>query len=193
MKAIRQVRLAVMAFLIVTIYVGCTSEPTETQETAVANTYTGKPYRTFVTIQRYNLEQMGAGADKIANVRLDITLPGQQKITLPETGQYWPIGNSQTQEINRTFEIPWTHLRNDGFKITIRMIRRGSEMLPCEFDVSQLSQFNRSYVCHTDVPWQISHNRATEQTADKEGVQIRVFTDLNSPSSEISKVLAQRN
>lgn len=193
MKRINQVRAAMIALALLTTYTGCKKEATEEEQTAVVDNYVGKPYRAFVTIQRYNLEQIGTGSDAIANVRLEIKMPGGTQVVLPESGQYFPIGNRQTQEINRTFEIPWKYIRNDSFKMAIQMIRRGSDMLPCEFDVAQLSQFNRAYVCHTDVQWQITHDKATDETADKEGVQIRVFTDLNSPASEIPKELAHRN
>lgn len=193
MGAINIGRFAIIALAFVTTYTGCKKDSQDAQETAIVDTYTGKPYRTFVNIQRYNLEQMGSSTDAIANVRLELMLPNGTQVMLPESGQYWPIGNQQTQEINRTFEIPWKWMRNDGFKMTIQMVRRGSEMLPCKFDVVQLSQFNRSYVCHTDVQWQIAHEKVTDTTAAKEGVQIRVFTDLNSPASEIPKNLAHRN
>ncbi|MBI3294816.1 MAG: hypothetical protein HYZ71_08805 [Deltaproteobacteria bacterium] len=192
MKALNGVRFLVIALVLILTYTGCKKDSVK-EETAVVNTYTGKPYRTFVTIQRYNLEQLGASTDSISNVRLAITFPDGQSFTLPESGQYWPIGNAQTQEINRTFEIPWRWLRSDGFRMTVQMERRGADFLPCVFDITQLSLFNRSYVCHTDVQWQITQDHATDATADKEGVQVRVFTDLNSNANEIPKELARRN
>ncbi len=142
------------------------------------------PYRTFVTIQRYNMDSNGEALKPISNVRLAITFPNGTKITLPEGGQYWPIGNGQAQEINRTFEIPWAYIQADGFKFTVQMERKGSEMLPCNFDIVQLSQFNRGYTCHTDLTWQQQQNMTPEQL-DKEGVQVRVFTSKNSEPKEI--------
>lgn len=192
MKALTNARLFLIAGALVTTYTGCTKDPVNPEGTEVVDTYKGKPYRAFVTFQRYNLEQMGEDADSIANVRLEITLPGGVSLALPENGQYWPIGDRQTQEINRTYEIPWSTIRNDGFRMKVQMVRRGSEMLPCEIEVSQLSQFNRAYVCHTNVQWQIKNNKVTDETADKEGIQLRIFTDLNSPSSEIPKEIAHR-
>jgi len=143
-----------------------------------------KPYRTFITLQRYNMEQSGDVKEPIANVRIDVVFPNGEKMPLPGGTQYWPIGNGQVQEINRTFELPWQYVQNDGFKFKIQMIRKGSEFLPCEFDVVQLSEFNRSYVCHTDLGWQNSQKIPAEKQ-DKEGIQVRVFTDLNSKPKEL--------
>jgi hypothetical protein len=141
-----------------------------------------KPYRTFLTIQRYNMENNGEPSSPISNVRLEVTWPNGTKMVLPEGGQYWPIGNGQVQEINRTFELPWNMITNDGFKFEVQMIRKGSKMAPCQFEIVQLSQFNRGYVCHTDLNAQT--NLAPENM-DKEGIQVRVFTDLNSEKKEV--------
>lgn len=144
----------------------------------------GKPYRTFVTVQRYTVENNGEPSNPISNVRLEITFPNGNKVKLPEGGQFWPIGNGQVQEINRTFEIPWAFIQKDGFKMTIQMYRKGSKMFPCNFDIASLSQFNRAYVCKVDEGYQ-RRLRVNEQAIDREGVQLRVFTDLNSEPNEI--------
>jgi len=143
-----------------------------------------EPFRTFVTIQRYNLDSNGNASKPISNIRVSITFPNGNKIALPEGGQWWPIGNGQAQEINRTFEIPWAFVQNDGFKFTVQMERKGSEMLPCQFDIVQLSQFNRAYSCHTDLTWQQNESTPADQL-DKEGIQVRVFTSRNSEPKEI--------
>lgn len=143
-----------------------------------------KPYRTFITIQRYNMEQSGDTKNQISNVRIEITFPNKTKIQLPGGNQFWPIGNGQVQEINRTFELPYSYVQSDGFKFQIQMVRKGSDFLPCNFDVSQLSEFNRSYVCHTDLGWQ-TKEKIPEEQLDKEGIQVRVYTDLNSKPNEI--------
>jgi hypothetical protein len=57
-------------------------------------------------------------------------------------------------------------------------------MFPCNFDVAALSQFNRAYVCKVDEGFQ-RRSRVAEQHIDREGVQLRVFTDLNSEPGEI--------
>ena len=143
-----------------------------------------EPYRTFITIQRYTMENNGEPSTPISNVRISVVFPNGTKMSLPENNQWWPIGNGQAQEINRTYELPWAFVQNDGFKFKIQMERKGSAMFPCEFDVSQLSQFNRGYTCHTDTAWQTEHHTPTEQL-DKEGVQIRVFSSKNALPKEI--------
>lgn len=149
-----------------------------------ATTPNAQPYRTFITIQKYTIENNGESSQAMSNVRLELTFPNGSKVQLPENGQYWPIGNGQAQEINRTFELPWAFVKADGFKFRIQMVRQGSRLNPCEFDVASLSQFNRSYVCHTDVNWQMDQKVASERI-DKEGVQVRVFTDKNSQPNEV--------
>jgi len=143
-----------------------------------------KPYRTWIAIQRYNMENNGETNQPISNVRLEVKFPNGQKLQLPESGQFWPIGNGQVQEINRTFEVPWAWVQNDGFVFEVQMIRKGSEFLPCRFEVATLSQFNRAYVCKTDTAWQ-TNNRVSAEQMDKESIQVRVFTDLNSKPNEI--------
>ncbi len=143
-----------------------------------------KPYRTWITVQRYNMEQNGEENQPISNVRLEVTFPNGQKLSLPESGQFWPIGNGQVQEINRNYEIPYAWVSNDGFVFTVQMNRKGTVLLPCKFEVATLSQFNRSYVCRTDTGWQAS-NHVPAEKHDKESIQIRIFTDLNSKPNEI--------
>lgn len=143
-----------------------------------------KPYRTFITVQRYNMEQSGDSSNPISNVRIDIKFPNKHMVELPGAGQFWPIGNGQVQEINRSYELPYAYVQNDGFKFEIQMYRKGDDFLPCLFDVVQLSEFNRAYVCHTDLGWQSGQNIPAEKQ-DKEAIQVRVFTDLNSKPNEI--------
>jgi len=143
-----------------------------------------KPFRTWIAIQRYNMESNGEASQPISNVRLEVKFPNGQKLSLPESGQFWPIGNGQVQEINRSFEVPWAWIQNDGFVFEVQMVRKGKEFLPCRFEVSTLSQFNRAYVCRTDTGWQANNHIAPEKF-DKESIQVRVFTDLNSKPNEI--------
>lgn len=144
------------------------------------------PYRTFVTIQNYVMDSNGDPSNPISNVRIEVAFSKDKKMELPEAGAYWPIGNGQRQDINRTYELPWQAIVNDGFDFTIQMVRKGSNMLPCQFKVSQLSEYNRSYFCHTDLRWQ-TERRIPEEKLDKEGIQVRVFTDKNTPSKELPK------
>jgi len=145
-----------------------------------------KPYRTFVTVKKYILENNGIPSKPISNVRLEIKFPGGTRAQLPEGGHYWSIGNNQSQEINRTFELPFALIQNDGFNFELTMVRSGKKILPCRFEVAQLSQFNRSYVCRTDVAFQQNQQIPQDKIA-KEAVEIRVFSDLNSPQAELPK------
>ena len=109
-----------------------------------------KPFRTFLTIQKYNLENSGKAADKVFNSRIELTFPNGSKFTLPEGGHRWPISNGQSQEINRTIEIPWGFVQGDAARFTVSILRSGATIAPCEFNAEQLSQFNRGYICPTD-------------------------------------------
>jgi len=147
-----------------------------------------QPYRTWISLEGFVMEQNGDPSNPISNVRLEVTFPGGQRLELPGNGQYWTIGNGQMQEIKQTYEIPWSAIQpqKDGFNFTVQMIRKGSELLPCKFDVGQLSQFNRKYTCHTDVAWQLNQ-KTPEAQIEKEGIEVRVFTDKNTPAKDIPK------
>lgn len=146
-----------------------------------------KPYRTFVTIKKYNLENNGIPSKPISNVKLEISFPGGHKVELPEGGHYWSIGNNQSQEINRTFEVPFSVIQKDSFSFELTMIRKGKKILPCHFEVARLSQFNRSYVCRTDVAFQMNQQNLPEEKVAKEAIEVRVFSDVNSMPAEIPK------
>lgn len=152
-----------------------------------------KPYRTFLTIQRYTIENNGEPNDPISNVRLELKFAkqskeqGNSKVQLPGGGQYWPIGNGQVQEIGQTFEIPWEFLQSDGFTFEVQMVRKGAIFMPCKFEVQQMSQFNRTYICRLDTDWQTKIQRVPPDRLDKEALQVRVFTDLNSESKDVPK------
>jgi hypothetical protein len=146
-----------------------------------------KPYRTFVTIKKYNLENNGIPSKPVSNVRLEISFPGGHKLELPEGGHYWSIGNNQSQDINRTFEVPYDFIQKDGFSFDVTMVRKGKKILPCHFEVAHLSQFNRSYVCRTDVAFQMNQQSIPEEKVAKEAIEVRVFSDINSTPAEIPK------
>lgn len=152
-----------------------------------------KPFRTFLTIQKYNLENSGKAADKIFNARIEISFPNGSKLILPEGGHRWPISNGQSQEINRTVEIPWAFVQSDATRFTVSILRSGATIAPCEFAAEQLSQFNRGYICHTDAGFQADQGTPQEQIV-RESVYVRVFTDRNSTPKEIpTDALALRN
>lgn len=162
-------------------FIGSTSETIE-------------PYRTFIEIQRYEIENNGEdpASQPISNVKLEVKFPQDPadkevepiEMELPGNNQYWPVGNGQVQEIKRTVELPWKYVVKDGFTFQIQMVRKGSWMKPCVFEVTQLSEFNRAYVCRTDIEWQKKRG-IPEDRLDKEGVQIRVFTDKNTPKRQM--------
>lgn len=159
----------------------------ETETSPSSEPVITKPYRTFVTIKKYNLENNGIPSKPISNVKLELTFPGGHKVGLPEGGNYWSIGNNQSQEINRTFEVPFAYIQKDGFSFELTMIRKGKKILPCKFEVARLSQFNRSYVCRTDVAFQTNQQHVPEEKVAKEAIEVRVFSDANSTPSEIPK------
>lgn len=146
-----------------------------------------QPFRTWVALEGFIMESNGDPANPISSVRLAVTMPGKLRLDLPGNGQYWTIGNGQMQEIHQIVEIPWEAVSaSDGFPFRVQIVRKGSTLLPCEFQVTQLSQFNRKYFCHTDVNWQISQN-VPEENLEKEGIEVRVFTDKNTPANELPK------
>lgn len=154
-------------------------------EEQVQNTVqNSKQFRTFIAIQRYNMESNGDEKNPVSQTKMEIVFPNNATVKLPENGGYWTIGNGQTQEINRTFEVPFSYVQQDGFKFTIQLYRKGSKMMPCSFDVAKLSEYNRAYVCHTDLNYQASKN-ISQDKLDREGVQIRIFTDLNTPPKDM--------
>ena len=152
-----------------------------------------KPFRTFLTVQKYNLENSGKAQDKVFNTKIEIAFPNGAKVTLPEGGHRWPIGNGQSQEINRTLEIPWAFVQSDSTKFTVSITRSGVTIAPCEFSVEQLSQFNRGYICRTDAAVQAEQGVPQEKII-RESVHVRVFTDRNATPNEIPKdAIALRN
>jgi hypothetical protein len=160
-----------------------TTAPAATQAPVFAKI---APYRTWITVENFEMIQNGDAKNPISNVKMEVLLPGGTKFELPEGGQFWTIGNGQKQDIKRTYELPWSTIQNDGFNFVVQMVRKGSKMLPCNFTVNQLSQYNRSYFCHTDLQWQMDQ-KFPEDKLDKEGIQIRVWTDRNTPVKEQPK------
>ncbi len=182
-KALIMVRAEESLPLVGVKYVGEQERGVDNDQTAEAPMI--EPYRTFITIQRYQINNNGKGVDSISNVKLQIKFPGQvdadgkiktQDVELPGNGEYWPIGNGQVQEIDRTFELPYKYIENDGFKFEVHMLPKGNSIDPCKFEVVTLSQFNRAYICRTDVEWQ-RKKRIAEDKLDEESFYVRVFTD----------------
>lgn len=149
-----------------------------------------KPFRTFITFQRYRIDQNGNPQTPVSNVKINIEFPGAnaeekgKEISLPGEKTTWAIGDGQIQEIDQSFEVPFEYVSNlDGFKMNVTMDRKGVWIKPCKFVVKDLSKFNRGYVCRTDQDWQKKRGR-TEEQMDIESIQVRVFTDKNLQRNE---------
>jgi hypothetical protein len=82
-------------------------------------------------------------------------------------------------------EVPKRTIQNDGFSFTIQMYRGGETYEPCVFHVEKLSEFNRTYVCH-------SVGGSVADTSSELAVQVEVFTDLNLSPAEVKGRLARR-
>lgn len=184
MKSSSQITNLVTAVLIVQLGISSIVKANETSAPVAAPIT--KPYRTFITIQRYNLEHSGNPGTAIQNAKLEISFSDGTQAVLPENGHYWPINNGQSQEINRTFEVPPALIQSDTTLLSLKMIRSGSKTSPCEFKIEQIPQFNRAYICRTDVAAQTQQHKAEDRIV-KESVEIRVFTDRNTPASELPK------
>ncbi|NBX81588.1 hypothetical protein EBQ90_00645 [bacterium] len=146
-----------------------------------------KPFRTFVTVKGYHQESNGHLKKPESLVRLEVQLPNGQTVGLPENNQFWTVSNQQSQEVEQTFEVPYEWVHGDGFTFQIKMIQSGKDILPCQFQVSRLSEYNRTYFCRTDVNFQTNQLRVPEQKLVKQAVEVRVFSDLNSSPKEIPK------
>lgn len=139
-----------------------------------------KPFRSFVTIKSYQLGQSGGAPEKPVQLGLVIKLPDKRTISLPEQTGHWKLKNSEAQEVNQTFEIPFEFIQNDGFAFEVEMIQKGQPIQPCLFNVTQLSQFNRTYFCRTDVNFQTNQQHLADSKAVKQGVEIKVHTLANT-------------
>lgn len=162
----------------------------------VQQTQSKKPFHTYVTIEKYVLENNGESKNPISHVSLELffsplrkdtsIIPTSNPLILPQEGQSWTIGNGEVQPIQTTFEIPFDKLTHDGFRFAIQIHRKGAHLLPCFFDVEQISEFNRTYTCHTDLSYQLN-KKIAEKDMDKEGVVVRVFTDLSGRDKDKPK------
>ncbi|NBX93353.1 MAG: hypothetical protein EB078_05310 [Proteobacteria bacterium] len=151
---------------------------------------TSKPYRTFITIKAVNQEQPLKKAEESAQIRLELQLPGRKPVFLPEKNKFWTLRKSESQKVEQTFEIPYAVIQNDGFQFDVTMVKKGKTIQPCHFEVKELSQFNRTYFCRTDVNFQLNQQHIREDKITKQEVEIRVFSDVNTHSKDLPKKLA---
>jgi hypothetical protein len=136
-----------------------------------------KSFRTFVTIKALHSEAPGVSSPNSSEVRLQIKLPDGRTLKLRE------------KDIQRSFEIPFDFVKQDSFGMEVALVRKGKNILPCQITVHQLSQYNRSYRCQTDVGFQINQQYIPENKVTREGVELRVFTDAQSDKKEIPRKL----
>ena len=75
------------------------------------------------------------------------------------------------------FEIPSAFAQKNGFKFVIQMRRRDIAIMPCEFTVEGLSDFNRRLICRTYETNDATSNQSAKQ-AVHESVEVRVYTEV---------------
>ena len=138
---------------------------------------TQKSFRTFVTVKALHQGDGSVSSPNNSEVRLQIKLPDGRTLKLREN------------DIDQSFEIPFDFVKQDSFGMEVTMLGERKNILPCKITVHQLSQYNRSYRCQTDVGFQINQQHIPENKATREGVEFRVFTDVQSDKKEIPRKL----
>jgi hypothetical protein len=138
---------------------------------------TPKSFRTFVTVKALYHGDGGVSSPNNSEVRLQIKLPDGRTLKLRE------------KNIDQSFEIPFDFVKQDSFGMEVALVKKGKNILPCQITVYQLSQYNRSYRCQTDVGFQINQQHVPENKVTREGVVFRVFTDAQSDKKEIPRKL----
>jgi len=138
---------------------------------------TSKSFRTFVTVKALHHGESAVSSKGGSEVRLEIKLPDGRTLKLRE------------KDVDQSFEIPFDFVKQDTFGMEVTLLKKGKNILPCEITVNQLSQYNRSYRCQTDVGFQVSQQHIPESKVTREGVEFRVFTDIQSDKKEIPQKL----
>lgn len=145
-----------------------------------------KPFRTFITLKSYHLAQSGNTAPE-HSIQLKLKLEGQEALPLPQKDLSWTLSNGGTQTIDQTFEIPFEAISSDSFSFEVQMLREGKKIEPCRFTVTQLSQYNRNYICRSDVNYQLHKQNLPQDKISKEAIEVRVFTSLKTKKKEIPR------
>ena len=136
-----------------------------------------KSFRTFVTVKALHHGVGSLSSSDPSEIRLQIKLPDGRTLKLRE------------KDIDQSFEIPFDFVKQDSFGMEVTMLGEGKHILPCQIYVHQLSQYDRSYRCQTDIGFQVSQQHIPENRATREGVEFRVFTDVQSDKKEIPRKL----
>lgn len=145
-----------------------------------------KAFRTFVTLKSYHLAQSG---NALANhqIQIKVKLGEKETSALPQRELAWTLPTGGTKAINQTFEIPFEVLSSDSFSFEVQLLREGKTIEPCRFTVTQVSKYNRNYVCRSDVNHQTRNQNLPSDKISKEAIEVRVFTSLNTPKKEIPR------
>lgn len=98
----------------------------------------------------------------IENVTEDTSL----EVTMPELDGKMSEKPLARQERGKKYEIPYAIAKADRFKFVVQMSKPGHKILPCEFVIEQLRQYDRGYVC-------------TAQGIPSTQVVVRVYTNLH--------------
>jgi len=151
-----------------------------------------KSFRTFVTLKSYHLAQSGNALPN-HHIQLKVKLGEKETSSLPQRELAWTLPTGGTKAINQTFEIPFEVLSSDSFSFEVQMLREGKTIEPCRFAVTQVSQYNRNYVCRSDVNHQTRNQNLPSNKISKEAIEVRVFTSLNTPKKEIPRQVIALN
>ena len=139
-----------------------------------------------VTLEKFVWEPSPSATDPSSQVQFVLSFPGGQKVSFPQKSadKAWTLQAGKPLEIGETLTVPPEVVHGDQFHFTLQVLRQGILLSPCEFDVAQVSQFNRTYTCHTDLNWQRNHGFSEEQL-EKDTVQLRVYSNAK-PSQNVS-------
>lgn len=142
------------------------------------------PYRTFVILESFANDKIESTANLPAETRVEVSFPNGTKTAFPAENEFWKIAVGEKQEINRTFEIPLRYIHGEKFEIRVQMIIPGQEVDPCLITVQNVPQFNREYVCKTDVPEQLKSKHSFNKLVNQK-LRLRVVTDVNSEATRL--------
>lgn len=116
---------------------------------------TQKSFRTFVTVKALHHGDGSVSSPNNSEVRLQIKLPDGRTLKLREN------------DIDQSFEIPFDFVKQDSFGMEVTMLGERKNILPCKITVHQLSQYNRSYRCQTDIGFQVNQQHIPENKATR--------------------------
>lgn len=134
-----------------------------------------KPFQTFVTLESYSYLNPNPEAQKVS---MEISLPEGKTQKIPSQ-ESWEVTPGKEQVINQTLEIPFESIKKDAFRFTIQIFRSGTKLGPCNFEIKNISEYNRTYICH------LAYSKKASE--EKDTLHLRVHTDripINTDSNE---------